>query len=389
MINVLFCGDYAPVGSHQDKIRKGKNVLSDVKDIVSKNDVSFVNLEVPLTDSTDAIIKNGPNLKCSSECIKPLRDIGISVVGLANNHVMDFGASGLKDTQEVCLKANIDTVGAGEDLKSARKIFYKKVKNKIIAIIAVAEYEFSIASDSQPGVAPLDHVSIFYQIEEAKKNADIILLTIHAGNEHFPLPRPRLRDTCKFFIDLGVDAVINHHTHIPSAYEFYKGKPIIYGLGNFLFESEQNHEGWNEGYMASLSFDLESGNFSKLDLIPYVQSIDSISLKLMDGKDKEIFEKKISSLNMILSNENKYKKSWDEFCEINSSGYMLNTFFPFSFRGIGLLNRMLKLSKIILNKKTIPVKVNMIECESHREAILNILKRKLNTDSAVKGDQNG
>ena len=84
---------------------------------------------------------------------------------------------------------------------------------------------------------PLLPIQQFYKIQEAKENADYVLVIVHGGIEHYQLPTSRMIETYRFFIDAGADAVVNHHQHCYSGYERYKSKPIIYGLGNLLFDN--------------------------------------------------------------------------------------------------------------------------------------------------------
>lgn len=112
-----------------------------------------------------------------------------------------------------------------------------------------------------PGSAPIDLVDNYQQITAAKKLADVVIVTIHGGNEYFPYPRPGLRKMCRHFIDLGVDAVICHHPHVPGAYEVYEGKPIYYSIGNLVFDQNLPKPGWEEGYFVELKFDVLNGSF--------------------------------------------------------------------------------------------------------------------------------
>ncbi|WP_299493847.1 CapA family protein [uncultured Shewanella sp.] len=373
---MIFCGDFAP-NINSNEYTPNTNFLGDVASMISKYDQAFINLEAPFTDSIKMIEKNGPNLKIDKDFINPLIAAGFNIFGLANNHIMDFGWDGLKDTIELCNKNNISYVGAGANLNEALKVHYNESNGLIVATIAVAEREFSIATDNTPGVAPLDFYDNFYQINEARKKADVVIVTMHAGNEHFSLPRPNLRKMCQLYIDIGADIIINHHSHTPAAYEVYRDKKIYYGLGNFIFNMPEKNKDWYEGYMVSVEIIKEFNGDLSLNskIIPYEQGVDGIPISLLEKVKLDKFLYRIESLNSILENEEAYLKEWSYFCESKRNQYILSTFFPYTFRGIGVLEKIFSLSKLILNKKTIPVKLNMLECQSHHEVLVSILKK--------------
>ena len=167
--------------------------------------------------------------------------------GVSNNHILDYGTTGLADTIHACRSIGLSVTGAGMNLKQAQQPFVKDVGGIIVSIIALAEQEFNQAQTEMPGSAPLEPIENYKQIKEAREQSDVVIVTIHGGNEYFPYPRPGLRKICHFFIDLGVEAVICHHAHIPGAYEIYNDKPIIFSTGNFFFDSESRLKDWKWG----------------------------------------------------------------------------------------------------------------------------------------------
>ncbi len=373
---MIFCGDFVP-NSQNSEYHPEVNFLSDIENLISSHNQAFVNVEAPFTNSSEAIIKNGPNLKIDPKFINSLASAGFNLFGLANNHIMDFGWNGLKDTIDLCTDNSISYIGAGANLSESQKIHYDESDGIVVATIAIAEREFSIATDETPGVAPLDISDNYYQINEAKKNADVVIVTMHAGNEHFPLPRPNLRKICQLYIDMGADVIINHHSHIPAAYEEYKNKKIYYGLGNFIFNIPNKSKSWYEGYMVSLNIEKnERGNIEiNSNIIPYEQGLSNSPISLLKGKALLNFENGIKELNCILKDKKKYTNEWNSFCESKRGQYILASFFPYTFRGLGVLEKLFSLSRLLLNKRTIPVKLNMLECQSHHEVLINLLKK--------------
>jgi poly-gamma-glutamate synthesis protein (capsule biosynthesis protein) len=373
VLEVVFAGDFAPCRGFESLVLSNKDkIFGDALNIIEKADISFVNLECPLTKNIRSINKSGPALKADPQCVEALSIF--SVVGLANNHILDYGQQGLSDTLRACERINLPTVGAGMNLGEAQKPYIRDVNGKKIAIIALAEHEFNQSENNGAGSAPIDPIDNYQQIQHAKAQADIVIVTLHGGNEYFPYPRPGLRKLCKHYIELGVDSVICHHPHVPGAYEYHQGKPIVYSLGNFLFDNANPPEGWNEGYMVKLNFDHGTKGFLGLELIPYSQSVKDGGVKLCTGKEKDKLLDKIESYRRKLENNDEWQIEWKEFVAKHSESYIMRQFFPFSFRGIGFLARNTPIVKLFFNHSNSLPKLNMLRCQSHRELLTAALE---------------
>ncbi|QBQ54414.1 CapA family protein [Nitrosococcus wardiae] len=378
-ITFLFTGDFAPVRRYEKLVlKKGRDIFGDLQEDIFDADVSFVNLESPLCLSDKAIKKSGPNLKAHPNCIEAIKGAGFDVVGLANNHIMDYGKEGLDETFEACQQFKLDYSGAGENLKESQKPLILERGGKKIAIIAVAEHEFSIAEVGKPGVAPLDPIDNTIQIEKARREADFVFITIHGGNEYFPYPRPGLKKLCRYFIDRGVDAVICHHPHIPGAYEFYQSKPIVYSLGNILFDSKKPIKDWNNGYAFRLVYSMEKKTLVSYEFIPYYQSVENMGIRKLHSVEKNKFLKRLDFFNKILLDEASYSFEWKNFCQRKESNEILRQYSPVLFKGIGRLTKVISPKRFFLTKTTIRSKLNMIRCESHLELLQTILEEEHN-----------
>jgi poly-gamma-glutamate synthesis protein (capsule biosynthesis protein) len=375
MLNILLVGDFAPCrGFEKVVLKRGKEVLGDALPFIKNADLSFINLECPLTFTDRAINKEGPALKADPACVSAIKDF--SVVGLANNHILDFGRQGIEDTLNACSKHNIPTVGAGLSLNEAQNVFVKDCNGTRVAIIAIAEHEFNQSERGGAGSAPIDLIDNHQQIEKAKSIADIVILTLHGGNEYFPYPRPSHRKMMQHFIDLGVDAVICHHPHVPGGYEIYNGKPIVYSLGNFVFDTAKPPEDWNFGYMAHLSFDRETRKLNSIELIPYEQSVELQGVKLLEGQEKDNLLSKVESYRKKLNSETEWLDEWQAFVNRKTDSYILKIFFPFTMRGLGFLARNTPIAKLFFNKKNSLSKLNALRCQSHRELLIAALESR-------------
>ncbi len=264
-----------------------------IKDVVQQADVRIVNFEFPIVEKEGKPIKKcGPNLIGQKKAIDAIKYAGFNVCTLANNHILDQGEDCCINTKHLLEDAGIQTVGVGNNLQDASKVLYIEQGEETIAVINCCENEFSIATNETPGSYPLNPVKQYHQIMEARKRASYVLVIVHGGHEQFQLPSPRMKEIYHYFIEIGADAVVNHHQHCYSGYEILNGKPIIYGLGNLLFDwNSTKRTPWNEGYMVVL--DTTNGTF---DMIPYIQSIEAPCVKLMNGEDTNAFNQKIEYL---------------------------------------------------------------------------------------------
>jgi len=374
-VSILFGGDFAPCRMFEDPVlEKGEDVLGDTLPLIKDADLSFVNLECPLTNSNHPINKDGPVLKANPACVKALS--AFSVIGLANNHILDHGVKGLQSTIDACSSIGLPTVGAGLTINEAQKVFVKEMDGVKVAVIAIAEHEFGQSERGGAGSAPLDLVDNYQQIQTAKLLADIVILTLHGGNEYFPYPRPGHRKIMRHFVDLGVDAVLCHHPHVPGAYELYKGKPIVYSLGNFVFDHPNAPKDWDLGYMVKLTFNFKEKALKSIELFPYEQSVRLGGVKLLKGDRKQELLRKIEDYRKRLGIDSEWLREWDSFAKEKADGYLIKMFFPFTMRGLSFLSRHTPITRIFYNKKNSMRKLNVLRCQSHRELLVYSLESR-------------
>lgn len=259
---ILFTGDLAPVGCFENKpgLSSTGLVSENLKETFTEFDLRVTNLECPLTTSNNKIEKTGPHLKVHPDSVKILTDLKIDVAALSNNHVRDFGNEGVMDTIDVCQKNGIKTVGAGKNAEEAALPLLIKINGKVLAILNFSETEYNEAGNDFAGSNPDDPFLISNSIKKAKEQSDYQIVILHGGREMHPYPTPYQLKQFRFVADQGVHAVIGHHTHVIGGYEIFKGIPIVYSLGNFIFDEDGNTADWYKGALAGISFD-EENNF--------------------------------------------------------------------------------------------------------------------------------
>lgn len=370
-MKILIGGDFTTCNRGLDSV-KNKNAFStEIKQIMQEADICIVNLEAPIAyEDKYKIRKVGPNLKTSSIIIPYLKDCGVDVLTLANNHFFDYGEHGVKATIEEIKKNNIDYVGGGQTPDEYQRILYKSVNNVTIAILNYCESEFSV--NKNIGSNPIDAINVFYDIQAVRSKADYIIVITHGGHEGYNLPSPRMQKLYRYFIDLGVDVVVNHHQHCYSGYEEYHNGAIFYGLGNLFFDhvTPENKKGiWNSGFLLEIKIE----NSISFKTYPYEQCVGSnVSVELL--KDNTAFEKTIIKLNDIINNPEKLEKSFDMWSS-NQGINQLAWFTPYANRYLLALYRRKLLPSFISSKKKLQL-LNMLRCESHRDLCINILSKK-------------
>lgn len=374
-MKILIAGDFFPQATVKRLLQNKEyaQVLGEVAPIINSVDYAIVNYESPVTlGRYSKITKCGSCLCSDKNGVEAIKWAGFDMVTLANNHIFDYGCKGLEDTLATCREYKIDTVGVGKNLEEASKVFYKEVDGKVLAIINCCEHEFSVAGVDSPGANPLNPIGQYYKIQEARENADKVLVIIHGGHEHFQLPSPRMVETYRFFIDAGADAVVNHHQHCYSGYEIYNGKPIFYGLGNFCFSGENKKVKpiWFEGFMLQLDFKQNDTEFA---LYPYVQCRDNVNVRLMSGKETERFNSRVSELNEIIADNRQLRSKHKEWMDNTEKDIELR-FTPYDNKYLKYACSKGLLPKFLSDAKKVSV-LNYIRCEAHRDRTLNMLEK--------------
>lgn len=179
----------------------------------------------------------------------------------------------------------------------------------------------------------------------------------------------------RYFIDMGVNVVVNGHQHCYSGFEEYNNGLIFYGLGNLFFDKgETRNNGWNEGFILELNF-IDNKGHCLYKLHPYQQCISSNTcVEILDKSSEELFFEKINCLNSKILDENEIKTSFYNYCSSQKKN-QLAWFSPYSNKYLLALYRRKLLPSFLCGNKKKQI-INMLRCESHREVCINCLKEK-------------
>lgn len=230
--------------------------------VLREADIAIANLESPITDSTDTSVEKEFLLRADPVAVKSLKD-SIDIVTLANNHIMDYGEEGLRDTLSLLDSHGILHTGAGADLDQARRPAVVDVGGVKVAVLAFSNTlpkSFYAKKDS-PGTFPGFVKYIRRDVRDARSHADIVIVSFHWGEEGLKHPKDYQVRLAHLAIDSGAHLVIGHHPHTIQSVEIYRNGLIFYSLGNFVFGS-YSHKGV-EGMMAMVVFSmLDDGGYA-------------------------------------------------------------------------------------------------------------------------------
>lgn len=231
----------------QDYIGQGEklenNIAPELIKMMRDADVCFVNNEFAYSDRGKPLENKMYTFRANPSRASMLQEMGVDIAGLANNHVYDFGAEAMEDTFLALNQIGIDYVGAGRNLEEAMTPVYREIDGKKIAYVAASRAEkFKMtpqATEDAAGILRCYDTELFLQeIREARAQADYVIAIVHWGTEYSTELEEVQTATGREYIDAGADIVVGGHTHCLQGMEYYKGKPILYSLGNFWFNNK-------------------------------------------------------------------------------------------------------------------------------------------------------
>ena len=377
MSKLIIGADFVPTDENKEFFIKGDVetlVGKDLMQILIAAEYSVFNLEVPLTDVETPIKKCGPNLIAPTKAILGYKALGVDILTLANNHIMDQGQRGLVSTCKVLKENNINYLGIGKTLEEAAKPYVINFHNKKVGIYACAEHEFSIVSANNAGANPFDPLETPDHIADLKAQCDYVIVLYHGGKEHYRYPSPNLQKICRKLVEKGANLVVCQHSHCIGCEEKYKDGTIVYGQGNFLFDHSKN-ECWKTGLL------IEIDSAYNLSYIPIVKEENTVRLAKEDVAKNILMEfrersEKILSTGFI---EDEYKKLAKKILPTYLTA-ISGTKHSIFYRVINKLSNY-RLGQMVVKikynntKKTIVQ--NYIECEAHNELLLCGLKSSL------------
>ena len=264
--DVLMCGATESIYDSQGV----EGLISpDLLNEMQSADLCMINQEFPFgVGGTQAPDKQF-TFKSDPKYVQAFLDMGVDIVSLANNHVLDFGSDVLSQTFTTLDDAGIAYVGAGESIARAKAWESYEINGTKIAVLAASRVipvvEWNV-DNAQPGVfCTYDPTQLVEQIALAEQEHDLVIVAVHWGIEGAAYPEDYQREMAKQYIDAGADLIVGNHPHVIQGVEYYKDVPIVYSLGNYLFNQ-------NNQPTAALKVHVDEYQKLRLQMIPIATS---------------------------------------------------------------------------------------------------------------------
>lgn len=202
------------------------------------DDLTVINLECVPSDIGTALDKQF-TFRCPTASLPSLQANGVEVANMGNNHSGDYGPEALVDGRQQLIDAGVSPVGAGADAFEAGEPALFEINGWKVAVVGfggVAPSDSWYATTSSPGMRSGDDTpSMVRAVEEAASLADIVVVTIHWGYELDTSPRLEDVERAEAMVAAGADVIFGHHQHRLNPLEMIDGKPVFWGLGNFVW----------------------------------------------------------------------------------------------------------------------------------------------------------
>lgn len=245
--SIIFTGDVnlnQPILSNYDSSGLNGVLSSDLQNILKSADILIINNEFSFSTRGEAMAGKEYTFRVPPSYVSILTEMGVDVAGVANNHALDYGKDAYTDTLSTLHSAGISTVGGGNSYNEAAAPAVLNKNGETFSILAssrvIPSGSWNIDNSTPGMLTTYDPNELIAEIKKAKASYNHVLVEVHWGKEYADHPEDYQVDFAHKYIDAGADAVIGMHPHVLQGIEFYKGKPIFYSLGNFMFFKNTN-----------------------------------------------------------------------------------------------------------------------------------------------------
>lgn len=309
-ISIAVAGDWAPIRAFEPVMsRDPEAVYGDLLPVLREADLRVVNCECALTAARKPVWKSGAVFKGLPKHTAGLTAVPFEVACLANNHVLDYGLAGFKETLEVLRANGIRTVGAGLTLEEAAAPLRLRVKGAPVTIVNFGEGEDLTASTGGPGTCGWEIARLAGHIRKAKSRGDFVIAVGHAGLEYIPFPPPYVVDAFRALAEAGADCVIGHHPHVPQGLEVRQGRLIAYSLGNFAFFQPPELLYRRTGFFISL--EARDGRLAFYRIQPY--RITEQGLRALDRRETREFGEALDRVSAPFGADRGVEEAWQSY----------------------------------------------------------------------------
>lgn len=293
-INMLFAGDLCleEDGFVLDKYDNTNNLYDCIDESLinkmNEADIFMLNNEFSISDRGEPLANKYYTFRAKPERVNILKEMGVDIVSMANNHVYDYGYDAFTDTISNLKNNGIDIVGAGNNLKEASNVIYYVINGVKIGIISAnrsEKYRLTPgASESLAGVFRMyDLENLKSVISNANRECDFLIGYFHWGTEDSNYFEQYQKQIAQELYENGLDIIIGGHPHVLQGIEYIDKMPIIYSLGDFWFNGETKFTG-----MLELNMNIDG--IQDINFIPCIQSNYTTTYIQDEEKKKELFD---------------------------------------------------------------------------------------------------
>lgn len=306
--SIVFTGDIG-FDRYMDKKWLDEELLSrEILDFIHSADHVAAGVEGTLISAEDDGSRGVFFHSMDPDAVRFLRKIGADIWCIGNNHTMDAGADGILSTKRLAATEGALTVGAGLNIDEAASPIFLDGAGGIGIFEVAYQAECIPATESSAGIFRWDDMErIAALIARIKAKCRWCIVVAHGGEEFAPMPNPYTRERYLKYLEMGADAVVAHHTHVPENYELFEdGRMIFYSLGNFIFDTD---------YQRAHRY-TDTGILLKLKLTEDTLRFEAIGTKLDRGTER------LSRGELPAIFTNICRKDYDALAPLSARGFI-------------------------------------------------------------------
>jgi poly-gamma-glutamate synthesis protein (capsule biosynthesis protein) len=310
-----------------------------VAGLYERVDLVVGNLECCITEKNIAEAPSQPPLRVPIDVADALRQSGIDVLGLANNHVMDMGVDGLRSTMRYLDDGGFRHFGAGMTLRMAEAPLFVEASGVRLAFLGACDISNCWAREDQPGVAPLSERRLLRRVAAVKDSADLVVVCLHADLEFVRHPAPWRQRLSRRLIESGAAMVVQHHPHVCQGIEQYRDGLVAYSLGNHVFQVhdsgyQMSRSGTADGVFLEVGATLRDGRRC-LGATTHPLKIDSTHRPVpCDPNEAERRRREIDELSSELLDPHLVRESWRATCRTQVAGQIMDNYYTMMKYGV-------------------------------------------------------
>ncbi|WP_440946608.1 CapA family protein [Methanosarcina sp. T3] len=308
------------VGDITLQTKNNQHPFKYVMDTFRKKDILFGNLETVLS-TTGKEKKKSVVLRSSPESVTYLNAVGFDILNVANNHILDLGIEGFRNTLELLDEHELEYIGAGSQKSSLNSSIIKKNGIKL-GFLGYTIGRFKVPEEIS--ISKIKEKKIISDIELIKDTCDFVVVSLHWGTENVLYPSPKQIELAHKLIDHGAILILGHHPHVLQGIEKYKNGLIAYSLGNFQFDCKLSQSSTNDSIIFCVYFN-ENG-ITDFRIIPITIDENFVPI-LVEGKVKEKILNFISQISKPfidgkITNKWWFEKIGEEYLVGNINSYI-------------------------------------------------------------------